>query len=272
VTNSTFVTSNGTQPSNLRLQFATAGGGVYLSGPTVSPASTFATLSGTPAAPMGNATQVSAGLWAGWSSAPAVMVANETPVAATSWPFAAGAPDASNSSILPGVGVFAKAHTIIEFPVFRHVSIRIVPRDQDFWRQREPDIFKEFDVQTERYFGTIGAGLPTGDTGVSCSGVLTSDFNRQMDVQREARAFERLRYANAAENLVIAELIAANRSYADHLRYECFPDVGENEYNSNSYAAGILKLIGLPYPKFPAIGQWMYPGWSKAVPSSEFAR
>jgi hypothetical protein len=81
---------------------------------------------------------------------------------------------------------------------------------------------------------------------------------------------ERLQYSPVLEDELIEKLFAFDRNYPDDLAYECFPDPGTNEFNSNSYISGLLNRADLPHPAFPFFYKYLYPGWTKPVPASEF--
>lgn len=54
-----------------------------------------------------------------------------------------------------------------------------------------------------------------------------------------------------------------DRDFHDYeLIYECIPD--PDNYNSNSFAAGLLEAAGLPKPVFPSL--WFLPGITRPVP------
>jgi hypothetical protein len=269
VLGSSFVTSGQPEPSQLRLRFAVAGGGVQLSGPGAPAAAVAAAASGAVAQAPAHATQISDGVWAGWGSGPTVMLQDPLDLAETVWPVVNATLEGANLSQRPGIGLFGKGHTVERALPFRHASIRIVPRDQAYWRQREPEIFREVDERS-RYFATIGAGPPEGDTAFLCNGVLIGNFDRARDVHEKPVSLERLRYAPLLENAVIERLIEANKAYRDKLKYACFPDERGPEYNSNSYIAGILNATAMAHPRFPYLSLWRYPGWSKPVPTKEF--
>lgn len=242
-------------PSHLRLQFALAGGGVYLSGPD-----------GTSA----HLTPLGGEAWAGWSDGPALLMGAAPPVAETEWASPAGTTQRTNVAFHPGYGVFAKTHRILRFG--RHVSLRIVPRDQDYWVQRQPSLFANVDSEGRRY-ATLGAGPGDADTGAACDGSLrlVSAFNRPADVSAEPDLMEKLRYARATENALIDRLIDLDHNYDDDLPYCFVPPTEGHLYNSNSYISGLLRAADIRRPVTPGIFLVFFPGWAKPVPATEFA-
>lgn len=184
-------------------------------------------------------------------------------VALFSFQGASGNPQGQRRPNQPQVlGLFAKGHYV--FGVSQHVSIRIVPTDQAFWRQQRPDVFANQD--RGYWFATIGAG----PTDLPCGGLLNSATNRERDVNARAISLERLQYPPILEGILIEMLLQRDANYRDMLPYACFPEVGTAEYNSNSYAAGLLNAVNLPLPSFPVVYAWSYPGWTKPVPLPSF--
>jgi hypothetical protein len=162
----------------------------------------------------------------------------------------------------PGIGVFAKSHNILGY---HHVSLRIVPQDQKKWLIAKPSLFVNLDTY-ENFFATIGAGpVPSG-----CSGPMVSEINRDRDVNAFATSLELLQYPPILEDVAIERLFALDANYPDNLTYECRPDEGTEEYNSNSYVAGLLKAANIPHPSFPYRYSLIYPGWTKPVPANYF--
>ncbi len=58
----------------------------------------------------------------------------------------------------------------------------------------------------------------------------------------------------------------------NHLSYACNPDAGDDQYNSNGFAHGLLNASGIAPPQFPTGNPQNidYPGWNNPVPTSEF--
>jgi len=67
-------------------------------------------------------------------------------------------------------------------------------------------------------------------------------------------------------------VVDLDTAYANNLTYECRPDAGTEEYNSNSYAAGLLNAADIPLPSFPMEYYALFPGWTKRVPAVHFGR
>jgi hypothetical protein len=165
-------------------------------------------------------------------------------------------------------GVFAKAHRVLAGLPYHHFAIRIQPRNQQFWRSH-PQLGEHFDNRDPNsglFFATIGAG-PEPD---GCSGALKSDINRTRDVHASYTRLELLEYPAASEDSLIAQFFARDANYGDDLQYECFPDPGTNEFNSNSYATGLINATGVPQPKFKTELGWQLPGAEKPVPTNNF--
>jgi hypothetical protein len=229
---------------------------------------------------LAKAQYASAGNWLGAKNSALTSLAGPSMVEANSvWSTPQGGKQLANSATRPGVGVFAKGQPV--FLQYFHASIRIVPRQIDLWIGRRPDVFgplaKRFPDQGApapvdafgNYFGTLGAesSLPGLQ---SCSGFLESNFNRERDVAALTLDLERLAYSSLRENQLIEQLLNLDAQYDDNLLYECFPDPGTEEYNSNSYASGLLKAAKVPEPRFPVKQSDWYPGWLKPVPEDAF--
>jgi alpha-tubulin suppressor-like RCC1 family protein len=162
----------------------------------------------------------------------------------------------------PGTGIFAKGHNIFGY---HHVSLRIVPQNQERWLTDRAADFVNRD-EFKNFFATLGAGpVPSG-----CRGPLVSAINRENDVLKAPTSLELLQYPPSQEDVSIERLFALDSHYNDLLTYECLPDEGTGEYNSNSYIAGLLDAADVPRPSFPTRYGWIYPGWTKPVPASSF--
>jgi len=242
-------------PTYLRLQYATAGGGINVSGPT------------TPGG--GHAAPVAGDVWGGWSGGPATILATYAAKAETEWPSRQGTARGTNVAFMPGYGIYAKSHTAGRLG--GHVSVRIVPRDQAHWLLTRPDDFKYVDERGRR-FATIGAGPPTQDTGAACDGslLLVSAVDREGDVFEPPHWLEKLEYSIPLENDVIQHLFGLDAFYADNLPYCFLAPPFTPFYNSNSYSGGLIKAAGVPRPLTPAIYGLFYPGWFKPVPAGIF--
>jgi hypothetical protein len=239
-----------TAPTHTRLQFALAGGGAHVSGPD-----------------NGHATSIGGGAWAGWVNGPALVAGGTVARAHTEWPSRQGTAQGANAAFHPGFGLFAKAHPV---SLGRHLSLRIVPKEQDYWLAARPDLFVHRD-ERGRYFAALGAGPPEGDSTTQC-GVkpLISDFNRDADVYTPPEIMEQLRISASRERESLKRLIARDAAYGDRLWYCFAPVFGTDFYNSNSYIAGVLRAAQIPRPITPTIFFLRYPGWLKPVPPAAF--
>lgn len=168
----------------------------------------------------------------------------------------------------PGIGIFAKSHTV-QFPLnFQHISLRVVPTFQTFWKQMKPAAFTNRD-QYGNYYMTVGAGTAEGDTSLSCTGVLTKGLNRDRDVNAPPVVLEELPLDALEETRLINDIFVRVDAYKDHLPYACFPELNPGKYNSNSFTSGLLLSLDAPLPIFPLRGITA-PGWATPVPANWF--
>lgn len=190
----------------------------------------------------------------------------------SSWAEPNGTEQATNSATLPRRGIFVKGHPIALG--FMHTALRIVPWNQDYWRGFVAGPVSasgaEALVFTEHPDGYVYTTLGAGSSLDSCSGYLTSRFLRQRDWQVRALHLERLSYSPLEEDALIQLLVSLDDNYGDNLQYECWPDGGSDEYNSNGYVAGLLRAAGVPEPAFPYQLRHRYFGWAKPVPRAGF--
>jgi hypothetical protein len=255
-------------PQHIRLKFALAGGGIYASGPW-SAYAVNATADSSAFAAGGNASSLGDEAWVGVSPVAAVAVGKPVLQANTVWPSSNGTVLANDNAVSnPYIGLFAKSHSVAGFG--HHVSIRIVPRANSIWHARYPDIFANKDQQGN-WFATLGAGPPPpNDSTSDCrSYLLVSDVNRDADVAKAPTAMERLVYDPAHEDELVSRLLQLDAGYRDDLNY-CWNPNGSTTFNSNSFAAGLLKAASLPLPLFPSTPLFFHVGWTKPVPKSEF--
>ena len=226
-----------------------------------------------------------AGNWIGaTNSALTTIVGPQVSEANSVWSGMQGGGLFANLAQKPGRGIFAKGHSIV-LGLAGHVSLRIVPKNQEKWLQRRPDLFSyynplggtvipNYDAFSNRFF-TIGAG-PDSPPGVDfeCTSNprMVSAPNRDKDVHQAPQPgwLERLQYSSLLEDAYISRLLELDDNYGDDLRYECIPDPGTDEFNSNSYAAGLIGAAWLIRPKFPTRDSWYFPGWTKPVPADKF--
>jgi hypothetical protein len=121
------------------------------------------------------------------------------------------------------------------------------------------------------WFATLGAGPPPpNDSTTDCNSFqLISNFNRVGDVETAPSAVDRLLYDPRNEDELVSKLIELDANYHDDLRY-CWNPNGKTTFNSNSFAAGLLKAASVPLPKFPETPLFFHVGWSEPIPSSQF--
>ena len=205
--------------------------------------------------------------WIGVSGAGLLSVSGQFPDA-TRWVTLDGDRQGRLSLRTPGVGIFVKSHQVQVPFNFQHLSIRITPTFQSFWRDLKPNDFIKRD-EYDNYFMTIGAGTAEGDTSVTCSGTLTKGINRQRDVDVEPIRLEKLPLHALEEIRLINDLYVYFAGYKDDLAYACVPEMNPGKYNSNSFVNGILRRAGAPLPLFPLRGNTA-PGWGTPVPSHKF--
>ena len=168
----------------------------------------------------------------------------------------------------PGQGIFAKAHEVLGLTGYFHVAIWVAIARTDP-RAAPGSVFINEDEFSNKYF-TIG-GAPTGL--LPCTGNLKSDLSRGADVSPNPRLFKvRLAYRSGNEAQLIDALLSKDAAYGDNLPYACFPDNNPDYYNSNSFAAGLLSVTGLPRPSEPNAYANKFPGWWKPLPASAFGQ
>ncbi len=168
----------------------------------------------------------------------------------------------------PGIGIFLKSHwAFAGVSTFKHLSIRIVPSAQDFWRRTDPSGFLPEDVYGNRFI-SFGAGVGPDDTNLSCSGTLTKGTNRDRDIIEKPATLDQYPVLRSAENEVIWSLIEAFNHYANNLPYACFPESNPGFYNSNSFVRGLQDVVGLPIPT--PRPDLIAPGWFTPVPAQYF--
>jgi len=89
---------------------------------------------------------------------------------------------------------------------------------------------------------------------------LVSGMNRPTDVSPHDRSqMSRVDIGGRSEKDVIRDLILASHTYNNRLYYDVFATPGgPGQYNSNSYALGLLNALGLGYhtPALPLPGQF----------------
>ena len=213
----------------------------------------------------------------GYNQGSIVRVSFEWMLSAPSfWAYQNANPSDSRTAILPPdiFGIFATTYTVTGTS-FRHVPVRIVPRDQAFWRDLMPDVFNNPLPGVEGvFFATIG-GEPNPVNYCVLPAKLRGVINRPNDVGPQLLQ-ESLDYDLNREQFWILRLFEKDRNFVDNiLDYNCYPELFPNTYNSNSYGHGLLKATGgISLPKFPYLFPTLildaYPGWTKPVPIELF--
>jgi len=116
-----------------------------------------------------------------------------------------------------------------------------------------------------RTYGTFGAG----PSGFLAFGNLRSDMNRGRDKNLSHNNYSQSIYGDYCpsqdyEDNLIGKLLSSDMRFNDSkFDYELFPGAGE--YNSNSYANGLLRSIGVNMPAPPSTT-----GFNQPVPIKEF--
>lgn len=161
--------------------------------------------------------------------------------------------------------VFLQAHTVQSPFWYRHLSLKIVPKNQMKWLTARPSDFMPNVDRFGNHFATIGAGP---DSWAGPFGKLARGINRDRDV-REPKLFlyplSEGSYLNQDE--LIEALFRLNANYGNNLEYTTFPE-GCEGYNSNSYISGLLDAAGVSLPSI--IFLYDLPGVGKPVPRSNF--
>lgn len=207
------------------------------------------------------------GSWIGVAAEGLRAVAGQFPDA-TRWYFGAGNAQRNLRLSTPGIGIFAKSHAVKEPITYQHVSIRIAPTFQDFWKQLKPADFVNRD-EFGNYFMTIGAGTAEGDSNLFCLGALTKGINRENDVAVRPVNLEQLPVGALEEVRLINDLYVFFGNYKNDLPYACVPEMHPGKYNSNSFASGLLRKARAPLPLFPTRSR-IAPGWATPVPPEKF--
>jgi RHS repeat-associated protein len=148
---------------------------------------------------------------------------------------------------------------------FYHTAVVVIPRDQEKYRA-DPRFRTE--ASTGKRYVTFGAG-PEGNN------QLVSRTNRVQDRDLSiTKELIRVSLEGRDENEVIETLFRADASYKDDLYYSLFPQepptkdtpLSGQVFNSNSYAHGLLRAVGLKAPH-PIL---TVPGFDRPVPSECF--
>jgi hypothetical protein len=167
-----------------------------------------------------------------------------------------------------GRDIYAQVHEVttetsdyIAEPAY-HVSLRIEPNDQAAWAG--DDRFTRVNAGTGRHYATIGAG-PENSLGslLGRGGNLIAGVNRKTDADLTNKVIEfKLNIGARDENKVIYGLFKTTEAYKNNVPYKINPRPFTAGYNSNSFAAGLMRAVGLVPPTI----RMNVPGYTKPVP------
>lgn len=159
---------------------------------------------------------------------------------------------------------------------YDHLSLLITPEGSAF-TDNDGDSRADQDCMfVKRSDGSFGLSLGAGPSGSvpGFLGNLVGDTNRDRDIAihtaDQLHALTRpAQYATSRQ--WVDALIRGTVGYPDSLTYKLFPDAGENEYNSNSFIAGLLSATGTSVADPSTIfADGDYPGYELPVPSASF--
>jgi hypothetical protein len=196
-------------------------------------------------------------------------------IASTIWNHFGANDKAANAAKDPKVGIFAKGH-IVAAALGRHASLRIVPKNQHFWRFEAPEEYRSrFNEhppdENGNYFVTIGAGSSAGDTSLDCHNTnLTKGINRANDLTYPPIPLEHLSYTASDEDAVIGRLFKYYANYQNELTYCWNPSLVSSTFNSNSFIHGLLNKASIPEPLFIRVYSPRFVGWGTPLPTGEF--
>jgi len=173
-------------------------------------------------------------------------------------------------------GLFVKTHVVAEtVNQAMHAALRLVPRRQPDW-QATAHPYSQYFREKPAYYGdlqyaTVGAG--TNSPVPSCNlGTLTADINRERDFKVFPVHHDRLPVPPADEDSKMLAALNATRDFQNGvLEYYCWPEPGDQKYNSNSFLHGLLLKVGLPEPTHINFTATLFPGWSKPVPADYYS-
>ncbi|MEQ9110677.1 MAG: RHS repeat-associated core domain-containing protein [Rhodospirillaceae bacterium] len=174
--------------------------------------------------------------------------------------------DPINKKDFNGREVVLATHSVLN--VANHAKIIIIPENQSKYSGDS----RFSNVLTDgRHFATLGAG-PENRTLLNLGGTLVSDHNRPRDVSETNTSSTTLTHPDiasgkATEDQVIGRLFGADASYKDNVNYDLKPSAGDDGFNSNSYAAGLLGVTGFGNVPSPPNA----PGFDKPLPAEQFA-
>lgn len=179
-----------------------------------------------------------------------------------------------------GLAVLLEAHPVVTFYVptahpmsfnpqpptqvsINHSKITIIPENQAVYSVH-PDFQNK--LPDGRRYATLGAG-PEGGLGPFFSD-LVSGSNRDTDRNRDHNVFSTpvTLPQGITEDQYIQYLFETDANYQDNTTYELFPNRRSNDYNSNSYASGLLNATGGTVSQHPQDA----PGYWKPIPAQIF--
>ncbi|MFV3126490.1 RHS repeat-associated core domain-containing protein [Niveispirillum sp. KHB5.9] len=142
-----------------------------------------------------------------------------------------------------------------------HAAIRITPIDQETYVS-DPR-FANIDENGNSY-SVLSAGPQYNVPGIW--GNLISNINRDTDVGPQTGSVDvPMPGMFENENSWINALFSADNNYQDNVNYEAFPGQDDDNHNSNSYAAGLLRATGATPPAVESV-----PGYEKPVGIEHF--
>jgi len=158
-------------------------------------------------------------------------------------------------SISPNTGIYSKGYYVFPGQTYKHATVVLFPRNQKYWREKEPNLFNKFDKKKKLYFATIGAfpgsvfDVVSQVKGGNSNTRMICKFNDGHDVNDKPSNFGKDEY-NGKEDDIIQSLISKSRAYSARSEkplYTLMPS-NSNEYNSNSFHVGLLKSVAATAP------------------------
>lgn len=159
---------------------------------------------------------------------------------------------------------------------YDHLSLLITPQGTEYTDNDNDGRADQDCMFVKRSDGSLALSLGAGPAGSipGFLGNLIGDTNRERDIAvHTADQLHALtkpaQYATSRQ--WVDALIRGTVGYPDNLTYELFPDAGQNEYNSNSFIAGLLGATGTAIDNPASIfADGDYPGFDLPVPSASF--
>ncbi len=168
------------------------------------------------------------------------------------------------SGTVNGQGIYLVDRNV-GYPIGNHSAIMIVPTDQATWAA-DPRFSRV--TKAGLHYATLSAYPNDFNVAVILSGnaELVSTINWADDEWKKLRLIEQLN-VGGNENAMIQSLFALDAAFDDGvLTYDPTPAATDDEYNSNSYAHGLLNAAGIT----PGVAPGWHPGWEKPLPADEF--